>query len=572
VRWDLSDVAESLEDEHVEPLLEAVDEHAARVEKAEDRLDELERDDLERLLDELGEMREATRRLVYAGSLRFSLDTSDDEARTFLERARQTSTEAANRTRFLTHWIKGLDDERADELTPEDPELAYYVRNLRRFSPYRLPEEVERVVADKDQAGIGAVKQAREILTSSFTFTDPETGEEVPRDELKQHVYSADREVRRAAYDELLSTYQESASVLTHLYRSIVRDWHVENLTHRGYPRPMTPRNLANEVTDEVVDTVLEVCRDRRELWHRFFAWKRDRIGEPFDRRDVYAPLEEDVLEVEFDEARETVLAVHEGFHEDVAAATREVFDASHVDAFPREGKRGGAFCATPQTDGTPYVLLNHTPDARSAFTMAHELGHAAHSVLARERHPLVSKAPLPLAETASVFSELLLYDHLVTEHPDAAQALTEQRVTGFYGTIQRQAYFALFEQRAHELVPEGAPTSALDEAYAELLEEQFGPIEVPEAFHREWLTIPHFNASPFYVPAYSFGALLSLSLFQRYREDEAFADSVLAILSASGSRDPAELLADHGVDVEDPAFWNGGLDVVEDMVDDLGA
>ncbi len=570
MRWDLTDVLESLDDDQTQPLFEKLDEHATRIEQAQDTLQDADADRVEELLDELGRLKETSRRTHYAGSLRFALDTTDDEARTFLEQAKAATTDASNRVRFLTHWIKGLDDEHAKRITPEDPELAYYVRNLRRTSPYRLPEDIEAIIADKDTAGIQAVKQAREILTSSFTFPDPRTGDEITRDELSRRFYDPDPQVRRDAYEAMFDTYDEHASLLSHLYRSIVRDWHTEHLEHRGYPTAMTPMNLANEIPDATVDTMLEACRDRRDLWQRFFDWKRERLGDPFDRRDIYSPLEEDVLEVPFDEARKTVLAVHEGFHEDFARCTRRIFDEQHVDAFPRENKRGGAFCATPQTAMTPYVLLNHTDDARSVSTMAHELGHGIHSMLASDRHPLVSSAPLPLAETASVFSELLLHHHLVEENPDAAHTLTAQRIVDLYATIQRQAYFALFEKQAHDLIPQGAPTSALDDAYRDLLEEQFGNLPIPESFDKEWLLIPHFNAAPFYVPSYSFGALLSLSLYDRYEDDASFADTIIEILAAGGSQDPAELLADHGIDIASPRFWNRGMDVVERMIDDL--
>lgn len=567
MRWDLTDVLESLDDEHTTPLFEELDERAGKIEEHREELEGITSEDLATLLDDLGEMKQTARRLYYAGSLRFALDTTDDEARTFLEQAQTASTQATNRTRFLTHWIKSLDDDEAKRITPQDPDLAYFVRNVRRTSPYRLPEDIEAIIADKDTAGVNAVKQAREIVTSGLTFTDPKTGDETTRDELARRFYDEDPDTRRAAYDEIFAVYDEHASLLTHIYRSIVRDWHVEHVKHRGYPQPMTPMNLANQVTDDVVTTMLDTCRKRRDVWHTFFEWKQDQLGEPFDRHDIYAPLEPDPLEIPFEDAKDTILDVHEGFHETFADCTRQVFQAHHVDAFPRENKRGGAFCATPQTDMTPYVLLNHTDDARSVSTMAHELGHAVHSMLAADHHPLTSSAPLPLAETASVFSELLLHHHLVDENPQAAQALTAQRIVDLYATIQRQAYFALFEEQAHELIPQGAPTPQLDEAYRELLTEQFGGLDVPEAFEKEWLLIPHFNAAPFYVPSYSFGAMLSLSLYDRYEADASFNETVIDILAAGGSRDPAELLADHGIDISNQAFWNGGLDVIERMV-----
>ncbi len=572
VQWDLSDILASLDDAHTEPVFEQLEALTGEIEEVKPRLDKLSREDVAEVLDRLGQMRETARRLSYRGHLAFATDTTDDEAKTFMERAQLAATQASHRVRFLTHWIKGLDEEQAERITPADPELAYYVATLRKFSPYMLSEEIEEIIADKDMAGVSAVGEAREIHTSSLRFTDPKTGDEVTQSEITRRVYDPDPEIRRQAYAEVFRVYEANAPLLSHIYRSIVRDWNLENLKHRGYPRAMTPMNMGNEVSDEVVTTVLDVCRDRRSVWQDYFAWKADHLGEPFDRRDIYAPLDAESVEIPFDEARETVLAVHEGFHETFAACTREVFEAQHVDAFPRPNKRGGAFCATPQTDMTPYVLLNHTDDARSVSTMAHELGHAVHSMLAAERRPLVSSAPLPLAETASVFSELLLHHHLIDVHPEAAVAITAERVADLYATIQRQAYFARFEIAAHELIPEGQPTAALDEAYMDLLTEQFGDLDVPDVFAKEWMLIPHFNAAPFYVSSYSFGALMSLALYHRYDQDPSFADNVIAILSAGGSRDPAELLAEHGIDITDASFWSGGIDVVEGMVETLSA
>ncbi len=570
MQWDLSDILPSIDDEHTKPHLEALEAKVQEIEAAEARLDKLSRDDLEALLDTMGEMREVARRLSYRGSLAFAADTSDDDAKTFMERTRQVTTEASNRVRFLSHWIKHLDEDRAEQLEPEDPELAHYYHTLRDFAPYTLTEDVEEIIADKDMAGVSAVQQAREILTSNLRFEDPETGETVTQSDLQRYVYSPDRELRRAAYDELYEVYQEHSSLLSHIYRSIIRDWNTENLKHRGYPRSMTPMNLSNEVSDEVVETMLQACVDRGDIWQAYFSWKADEVEGAFSRYDIYAPIEAEDVEIPFDEAKATVMDVFEGFHPRFHALAQRVFDEQHVDAFPRENKRGGAFCATPLTDMTPYVLLNHTDDTRSVSTLAHEFGHAIHSMLAEDRHPLVASPPLPLAETASVFSELLLHHHLVDQHPEATKAIVSERLADLYATIQRQAYFALFEQQAHDLVMDGAPTREIDQVYRRLLGDQFGDLDIPEMFEKEWMLIPHFNAAPFYVSSYSFGALLSISLYARYQEDPSFADSVIEILEAGGSRDPEALLAEHGIDITDSAFWHGGLDVVEAMVDEL--
>lgn len=565
--WDLTPLSATMEDKDTQPHFDALEAKVQEIEALKPRLDELSQKELEAALHTLGAMREIARRLSYRGMLTFSVDTTDDEAKTFMERTRAVTTEAANRTRFLSHWLKDLSEERAAALKPTDPELAYYVHTVRLTKPYTLSQEIEEVISDKDMAGASAIRQAREIVSSQWTFEHPETGEPTTQSEVIRFVHSPVRELRHKAYASLFKVFEANESILAHLYRSVVRDWQVENLKHREYPQAMTPMNMANEVSDEVVTTMLDRCIAGRDVWQDYFAWKATEIGGPFDRRDIYAPIEAATLEVPYDDAVATVLAVFEGFHPRYAELAKRVFDERHVDPFPGKTKRGGAFCATPTTDMTPYVLLNHTDDARSVSTMAHELGHAIHSMLSADRHPLVSSAPLPLAETASVFSELLLHHHLVAEHPEAVTAVTNERVADLYATIGRQAYFARFEMAAHTMIAAGEPTAKVHEHYMGMLKEQFGTLEVPEPFAKEWLMIPHFVASPFYVSSYSFGALLSLSLYKRYQEDASFAETVIRVLSAGGSREPEALLAEHGIDITSGAFWDGGLDVVREMV-----
>ncbi len=569
-RWDLTPILPSLEEHDTRPAFDALEAAVRKVEGYRDRLETLSAAELADALHALGEVKESAKRLTYRGMLAFSEDTTDDGARTFLEQAEAAGTDAANRTRFLTHWLKEMPDERVRAILPEDPDLAHFVEKLRRSRPYMLPEHVERVIADKDLTGVSAVQQAQEILTSSLTFRDPKTGETTTQSQLLTYIHKDDAELRRSAYQTLLDVYETHESVLSHLYRSVVRDWNTEHLGHRGYPDRPTPMNLANEVSDDVVRTMLGVCVERRGVWQEYFGWKGRRLGYPLTRYDIYAPVEADAVSLPYHEAADLVLSIFSGFSEDYGRLAKRVFDESHVDALPRPNKRGGAFSATVQSRMTPYVLLNHTDDARSVSTMAHELGHAVHSLLAADRHPLVSHATLPLAETASIFSELLLHHSLVQRYPDSAAGLLSDRLAELYATIQRQAYFARFEEVAHDLVMRGRPTSEIHERYYGLLQEQFGEMEIPPMFQKEWLVVPHFVQAPFYVSSYTFGALLALSLYQRYREDSGFAGTILQILSAGGSRDPQALLADHGLDIGSADFWHRGMDVVESLVHDL--
>ena len=220
----------------------------------------------------------------------------------------------------------------------------------------------------------------------------------------------------------------------------------------------------------------------------------------------------------------------------------------------------------------TPYVFLNHTGDAQSLKTLAHEMGHAVHSVLAEKRFPHVAHSTLPMAETASVFAEMLLHDTLMREAtPEDRVAILSEKLAEIYATVMRQAYFVLFEKEAHKLVPEGATTDELNAVYLKQLREQFGPVQVPDDFQREWQYIPHIFATPFYCYSYSFGMLLSLALYGKYRSEGAsFVPKYEALLAAGGSDAPERLLKPLGVDIRSRAFWQGGFDIVREMMDEL--
>lgn len=575
--WDLSELLPSLAPDDVDPALDDLEAKLRRLEKRRGDLDAIEDPgELAEVLDELAEVERRANVLRYRASLAFSVDTEDEQAQAFLARMEDRAAEIDNRTRFVEHWIKQLPDDRAEALVPDDPDLAYYVRRLRAFAPHTLSEAEERVVSLKDVSGASALVRTRDMLESGLTFEDPRTGEQVTRDELLTGTRHHDPGIRRATYEELWSVWSDHAPVMAHLYRSVVQDWHNEMVELRGHEAPIDRRHMLNDVPPEAVETLLDVCRDRRELFQDVFLWKGDELGIEMDRTQIYAPLRTtEEPEIGFESAASTVLDVLEGFDTEVADQARRVFEERHVDAFPRPGKRGGAYCATPSNRHTPYLFLNHTDDRASLKTLAHEMGHAIHAMQADDRHELVHQPGLALAETASVFGEMLTHDHLV-ERADEAEAreLICDKLTEIYQTVQRQAYFARFEIAAHPELREGATVGEVHELYMENLEEQFGPIEVPDPFRFEWTYIPHFVHTPFYVYAYSFGMLLSLALYDLYRsEGDEVVGQVKEILAAGGARKPRKLLLDVvGMDVTDRGFWERGFGIVESMVDELGA
>lgn len=571
--WDLSHVLSTTKGPEFDRILARMESLTKEIEALRPKLDAIATPaEIEAILVKDVELSDLAARVGNWGALAFSADARDQDVQAFMSRMENLTTEIGNRTRFFDLWWKSLPEEKAARLMPKDPEKRYYLERLRAFRPHTLTESEEKIVALKDVTGESALDRIREILTSGFKFIDPKTGKEVTQSELTRHVHDPEPEVREAAYRELWRVYSQNENMLSFLYQSVVTDWHNENVKLRHYPSAINVRNKGNDVPDEAVDALLEVCRDNREIFHRYFVWKAQRLGLKPSRYHVYAPLTKDKLDVPYEEAKEKVLTVFGRFSPRVQQEARKVFEERHVHVYPAEGKRGGAYCATVLSTMTPYVFLNHTGDASSLKTLAHEMGHAIHSLLARDRFSPVAHSTLPMAETASVFAEMLLHDTLMREaSPDDRVAILSDKLSEIFATVERQAYFVLFEKEAHRLIMDGATTADLNKLYLEQLREQFGPVEIPEDFQREWQYIPHIYASPFYCYAYSFGMLLSLALYGMYREQGAsFVPKYEALLAAGGSDAPEKLLAKLGVDIRSKAFWQKGFDVIADMMKEL--
>jgi len=371
--------------------------------------------------------------------------------------------------------------------------------------------------------------------------------------------------------------YGEEGPILGQIYQTLVRDWRNEKVDLRKFESPLAARNLVNDIPDEVVDTLLEVCQRNAILFQRFFNLKARWLGvERLRRYDIYAPVAKSEKTYEYGAAAEMVLDSFREFEPALADLAERVFADDRLDSEVRKGKRGGAFCATVVPEMTPWVLLNYQGRAEDVATMAHELGHAIHSMLAAEHSLFTYHASLPLAETASTFGEMMLIDRLLVEEEDAEvrRDLLFRQMDDAYATIMRQAFFALFERQAHDMVQQGASVDELAEVYMENLKDQFGEaVDLSEEFRWEWVSIPHIYQVPFYVYAYAFGQLLVLSLYQQFKaEGEAFKPRYLKILAAGGSESPTNILSQAGIDISQAEFWQGGFDVLADLVEQLEA
>lgn len=578
-RWTLTNLVSSAESAVVDLLIADLEAATAAIEALRPQLSpDMSGEDFARAIQAVETFAQIAHRLGSYGPLWFSENTQNQAALAFMGRMEQLLTEVQNRTLFFSLWWKGLDNQAADRLLPYAGDARYNLEQDRLFKDHILAESEEKIVNLKDINGISAMVTLYDMITSKFVFELEVEGEkkELTRDELMTYVRNPDPEIRAAAYLEQFRVYGREATVLAQIYTHRVRDWATENLNLRRFASPIAVRNLANDIPDAVVDTLLNVCAEQVPIFQRYFKLKAGWLNLPKLRRyDLYAPLTKEASKkIAYGGAVEMVLDSFNQFAPQVAQQAQRVFDDGHIDAEIRPGKRGGAFCASILPELTPWVLLNYTGEPRQVATLAHELGHAIHAMLAADHSVLTFHSALPLAETASVFSEMLLTDRLLAEErdPQVRRDLLADAVDDAYATVLRQAYFVLFERDAHRLIAEGKTMDELNQHYLGQLKQQFGEaVEVSDDFMLEWICIPHIYHTPFYCYAYSFGQLLALSLYQQYKEQgQSFVPKLLKILAYGGAASPQHILSEAGIDMADPDFWRSGFKVIEGMIDEL--
>jgi oligoendopeptidase F len=517
---------------------------------------------------------------IYAFTgLSFASDTQDQIAQTYMARVQQFAAEMQNRTLFFSLWWKELDDRNAERLMNSAGDYRYYLEEMRHFKPHTLSEAEEKIINIKDVTGASALITLYDAVTNRYIFKLEVDGEtrELTRGQLTAYVQGPDADLRAKAYQELYRVYGGDAPILGQMYQTRARDWQNENIGLRKFSSPMSVRNLQNDIPDEAVDALLDAARKNTKIFQRYFRLKAKHLGLPsgkLRRYDIYAPIANSDKKFEYDAATKMVFDSFNTFDPQLAEMARRVFDQEHVDSEVRKGKRDGAFCWSVLPDMTPYVLLNYQGRARDVATLAHELGHAIHAMLASHHNTFTFHSSLPLAETASTFGEMMLTDKLLAEEMDESvrRDILFKQVDDAYATIMRQSYFALFEKQAHEMIQKNASVNDLAAAYMDNLKEQFGEaVELSDEFKWEWVSIPHIYHTPFYVYAYAFGQLLVFSLYQQFKtEGEAFKPKYLKLLSAGGSEAPAKILEEAGIDIRSAKFWQGGFDVLDKLVGEL--
>ena len=581
-KWDLTELVKDPKSPAFQKQITDLGVLAKKFEKVKSKLDpKMSSKKFMDILHEIEDISEKMSRIGGYASLSYSADTQSDEATSLMTRMSKLGSEISNKILFFDLWWKTqIDDKNAKRLIKDSGELSEYLSHKRLFAKYALSEPEEKIINTLDVTGISALVKICDKMTSAYEYKMNVGGKtkKMTREEITNYIRNTNPKIRETAYKTILTKYTENKGVLGEIYQNIVLNWKDEGIEIRGYKSPISMRNIGNDIDDKTIESLLTVCRKNSPVFQKFFTQKAKMLKmKKLRRYDLYAPAASNIKEknYQYDKSVKLVFESLKRFSPKLEEFAKKVFNEKHVDSSIRVGKRDGAFCSTLTPKITPYVLVNFTGKTRDVFTLAHELGHAIHSQTAQDRSILVQDASLPLSETASTFSELLLYDNLsdkITD--DEKKIMLSEKIDDLYATIMRQAFFTIFEVAAHEQIGKGTTVDEISKTYIQNLKEQLGDsVIVSEDFAIEWSCIPHFYHTPFYCYAYSFGNLLALSLFQRYKkEGDDFVPSYINILAAGGSKKPEKLLAEYGFDIGSQKFWQEGFNYIESQVKALSA
>ncbi|MDD2860547.1 MAG: M3 family oligoendopeptidase [Acidiphilium sp.] len=521
-------------------------------------------------------------RLHAYAQLVFSADASSAVSGRFYQSVTERITAIGTGLLFFTLEINRIEDGPFAALADEGALALYapWLRDLREGRPHQLSDDLERLLHEKDVTGHAAWSRLFDETIAALRV--PIGGEDLTLSAALNRLSDPDRGVREAAGRAIGVVLQRNARLFTLITNTLAKDKAIED-GWRHYPTPISARNRSNRVEDEVVAAlVAAVTSAYPRLAHRYYMLKAGWLGlDRLEHWDRNAPLPDDAdRPVAWPEAQAHVLAAYRGFSPELAAIGERFFTNAWIDAVPRPGKSGGAFAHPTVPDVHPYILLNYHGRSRDVMTLAHELGHGIHQSLAAEQGYLLARTPLTLAETASVFGEMLTFRSLLDGETDPARRrlMLARKVEDMLNTVVRQIAFFTFEQRLHERRRDSELLSdEIGDIWLGVQRESLGPaFTFSDEYRMFWAYVPHFIHSPFYVYAYAFGDCLVNALYGIYQDEvasgrgAAFAARYLDLLRAGGSRRHGDVLAPFGIDAADPAFWQRGLDVIAGFIDEL--
>lgn len=574
VRWDLSDLYESLDDPALRADREKVRELSDRFEKEyRNHVASLAPAEFAEALDRYSEILEIMGRLGSFAYLSWTTNTEDPALGRAVQEVTELSSELSQKTVFFTiEWLAMDEASARDRIdNPELSKYRHYLETSRLEKPHTLGEKEEQILSAKAVTGSRAwVRFFDETLGASRFQLD---GDELTESQILSRMSDPDRDVRQQASEVFTKGLDRMKRPLTYVFNTLLADKHTNDRL-RKYPHWLKARNLANEIADEGVEALVDAVTARYPLVQRFYDLKKQLLGvDEMMEYDRYAPVLKNREKIVWDDARDMVLDAYSEFHPEMGEIAGHFFSKQWIDAAVVPGKRGGAYSASTIPSVHPYVFMNYDGKIRDVQTLAHELGHGVHQYLSRKQGVLQSDTPLTTAETASVFGEMLVFQKLLSslQNPEEKMALLVGKIDDTIATVFRQVSMNRFEDRIHHARREEGELTAdrLSELWMETQIPVYGDsVTLTDNYRLWWSYIPHFIHTPGYVYAYAFGELLVLALYQEYlASGNGFNESYLRMLEKGGSDWPANLMSDLGVDINDGSFWNRGLHAIDSLI-----
>ncbi len=578
IRWDLQDLFDSVSDPRIQEVLSKSTSLSIDFEKIyKHQVKALTEEELNKAYTEFIEIYEPVYQASQFASLSISTNTSDDKTKALSAKIEDVMSTISNNILFFNLELAQRTDLDKLSASPKLEDFSYLINQLYINREFDLSEKEEQIVNLKSITGKNAFKKMYSEFTSSFSFdfeidgkVNTMTGAELRS--LRQH---PDPDIRHRTMDIFFNKYKENKLIFTPIFNNIIKEFNVER-TLRGFDSPISVMNKRNDIDNRAVESLVEVTTESNTLVQRYYKLKKSMLNlDELTLADIYAPLPDASRSYSWNESKELVLDSFKSFDEEFYLLAKSMFDLNRIDGPAVPNKRGGAFCSSSTPDLKPYVLLNFTGKLRDVSTMAHELGHAIHAMLSNKQHLFNYHPIMPLAETASVFSEMILTDKFMKEmdDKDAKIALLTSKLEDIFATSHRQNMFTRFEIRAHETISKRLMSAdELCKIYREELELMFGDSVVySDIYDWEWSSIPHMLSLPFYVYAYNFANLLVIALYQKYLDEgESFIPKFKSFLSSGSSASPSELTKHLGVDINDPNFWRESMIYIEGLINQL--
>ena len=579
VRWDLSALFTSMEDPKIEAIWKQSHERAdAFGAKYRGKINQpdLNSDLLNQALTDLEVLTTDVAKPMAYSNLLFAGDASNAAIGAFMQSQMEKATELQVKLMFFELELQAAPSDVINALA-DDAKLANYRHHIqvaRTYSPYRLSEKEEVLMEELANTGSRAFNRLFDEVTSNYVFKFTLGGktEDKSQQEVLAMLRDEDRATRQAAGDSLTAGLKDQERVLVFIFNTLMQDKSIEDRM-RGFQFAEQSRHMANELDRETVDLVVKLCREFYPMVARYYRVKQQILGlSELTHVDRYAPLFSAEGKVSWEQAQEIVLGAFGEFSTEIRDRAAEFFDKNWIDAEPRKGKTGGAFCSYNTPDTHPVILQSFLNKMDDVSTLAHELGHGVHASFSRDQTYFNFHGTLPLAELASTFGEMLVFEKLVAGASTKDKlALYAEKIEGIFATVFRQAAMYQFEMRIHDArrTKGELASEEFGEIWQEELQSMFGDsVKLGDQHKCWWMYVSHFTAVPFYVYAYSFGELLALSLYQAAKQGgQEFADRYIELLKKGGSETPEDLMAFVGVDINSKAFWQGGFDAIEGLV-----